>query len=260
MCYNGGMDVEVLLAAARRGAEPVVDDGMVDSVPPGGLPVVTHELPVVARGLPVVAHGLPAMVCGLSEMARELKAPIATLRQLALLFDEGRTDAKQIQTEMVEVSELAIRQVNDLMRLERLERGDYEMEPVAVRAVCAEACGELAKVTGKARAVEVECRNRIPLVVANRELLISAVYNFLLNAAIAAQDAVQLTLHDTRDGVQIAVRDFGPASMAMRPSELPLTIATRFLRYMRAETEVVRHRDGMSFCMWLPRSRQGMLW
>lgn len=201
MCYNGGMNVEDLVAAAR-----------------------------------------------------ELKMPLVTLRQLALSLTGAGVDDVRIQAEMVGVSERALRQVNDLMRLERLPSGLYGMEPVAVRAVCAEAMQLVADCE-----VEIQCRNRIPLVVANRELLGSVVYNMLDNAANAARDSVRLSLRDTRDGVEIAVRDRGPVLPAMRPGGLSIMLVTQFSQYMHAEVGTVRHRDGMSYLVWLPRSQQRSL-
>ena len=84
---------------------------------------------------------------------------------------------------------------------------------------------------------------------------------------------------DTRGLVKVAVRDYGPAltmniwrelkkgwlkqptSIAMRPgsSGLGLFIASRFSQYMRAEMGVVRHRDGTSFYVKLPISKQASL-
>ena len=68
--------------------------------------------------------------------AHELKAPLAVLRQLALSFDGMDTANERIRSEMVSVSERAIRQVNDLTRIKRLDERLFDMEPVAVRAVC----------------------------------------------------------------------------------------------------------------------------
>ena len=76
--------------------------------------------------------------------------------------------------------------------------------------------------------------------------------------------------------VQVKIRDYGPAlpidvwremkrgfvrkptSIAMRPgsSGLGLFIASRFSRYMHAEVGAVRHRDGTSFYINLPISKQ----
>lgn len=192
--------------------------------------------------------------------ARELKVPLSTLRQLALGLGMAGADDERIRAEMIGVSERAMRRVNDLLRLTRLTSGAYEMEPVAVRMVCAEAYDEVRRLAEPC-AVTVECRNRVPLVTANRELLSSMVYNLLLNATAVARDEVKMIVRDARGGVEIAIRDRGPVSMAMRPGAdgLAMVVATRFAEYLRAEMGAVRHRDGMSFCVWLPRSQQRRL-
>lgn len=234
MWYNGGMDVEVNDALARSAG--------VSGTATNGTRMAMCETPAIDD---------------LLVAARELKMPLATLRQLALSLS-GVGD-ERVCAEMVGVSERAMRQVNDLLRLEKLNSGLFEMEPVAIRAACAEACETVAQMP-MACEVVVEYRNRLPLVTANRELLTSVVYNLLINAAGAAHDLVRLVARDTRGGVEIAVRDRGPVATAMRPGVLATLTATRFAQYMHGEMTVRRHRDGMSYLLWLPRSQQRSLW
>lgn len=219
---------------------------------------------------------------GILVAAHELKGPLATLRQLALSFDEMDVEGERIREEMVEVSERAIRQVNDLTKIRRLEEGLFEMEPVAVKSVCDEVARELSylfRENERKLSVRYKCRNG--LVVANRELLYSVVYNFLLNAMHYAGEGTEarLTVREVRDKVRVDIRDFGPAlpvsvwremrkgfverptSIAMRPgsSGLGLFIASRFSRYMNAKVGAVRHRDGTSFYVELLKSKQASL-
>ena len=219
---------------------------------------------------------------GILVAAHELKGPLATLRQLALSFDDLDIQGEQIRTEMVEVSERAIRQVNDLTKIKRLEDGLFEMEPVAIRAVCDEVSKELSylfRENARKLTVSYKCRNG--LVVANWELLRSVVYNFLLNAMHYAGEGTEakLTVREVRDRVRVDIRDYGPAlpmdvwremrsgfverpvSIAMRPgsSGLGLFIASRFSRYMNAKVGAVRHRDGTSFYVELLKSKQASL-
>ena len=219
---------------------------------------------------------------GILVAAHELKGPLATLRQLALSFDEMDAEGERIRGEMVEVSERAIRQVNDLAKVRRLEDGLFEMEPVAVKSVCDEVSRELSylfRENGRELSVCYKCRNG--LVVANRELLFSVVYNFLLNAMHYAGEGTEarLTVREVRDKVRVDIRDFGPAlpmgiwremkrgfierptAIAMRPgsSGLGLFIASRFSRYMNANVGAVRHRDGTSFYVELLKSKQASL-
>ena len=219
---------------------------------------------------------------GILVAAHELKGPLATLRQLALSFDDMDAGGEQIRAEMVNVSERAIRQVNDLTKIRRLEDGLFEMEPVAVQAVCDDVTRELQylfRENGQRIKVRYKCRNG--LAVANRELLFSVVYNFLLNAVHYAEagTAAELEVREIRDKIRVDIRDFGPAlpmgiwremkrgwvekptSIAMRPgsSGLGLFIASKFSRYMKANVGAVRHRDGTSFYVELLKSKQASL-
>ncbi len=221
-------------------------------------------------------------VDGILVAAHELKGPLATLRQLALSFDGMDTEGERIREEMVNVSERAIRQVNDLTKMRRLEDGLFEMEPVAVRTVCDEVTRELSylfRENGQKLKVRYKCRNG--LVVANRDLLFSVVYNFLLNATHYAEEGseAEMVVSEVKDRVRVDIRDYGPVlskdiwkemrrgwiekptSIAMRPgsSGLGLFIASKFSRYMNAKVGAIRHRDGTSFYVELLKSKQASL-
>lgn len=220
-------------------------------------------------------------VDGVLVAAHELKAPLTVLRQLALSFDEMDVTNEHIRAEMVNVSERALRQVNDLTKISRLEDGLFEMEPVAVRAVCDDVARELGYLFAENhRELRIKYVNRTKLVNANRELLYSVVYNFLLNAMHYAEEGyAELKVGDAKGKVKIMIRDYGPAlpvgiwremkrgwieqpvSIAMRAgsSGLGLYIASKFSRYMGATVGAVRHRDGASFYVELPISKQASL-
>ena len=221
-------------------------------------------------------------VDGVLVAAHELKAPLAVLRQLALAFDGAGAQDEHIRAEMIDVSERAIRQVNDLAKVKRLEDGLFEMEPVAVREVCDAVSWELRHLFGcNQKQLKIKYTNRAKLVTANRELLHSVIYNFLLNAMHYSDDRTQtlLQVKDCKGKVQVAIRDYGPmlpvgiwrelkrgwiekpTEIAMRPesSGLGLFIASRFSRYMGAEVGAIRHQDGTSFYVNLPVSRQASL-
>ena len=221
-------------------------------------------------------------VDGILVAAHELKAPLTVLRQLALSFDEMDDAGERIRDEMVSVSERAIKQVNDLTKIRRLEDGLFAMEPVAVRSVCDEVTRELAYLFRfNKRDLFVKYSNQARLVVANRELLHSVIYNFLLNAMHYSGEETrsELLVRDYYGKVRVEIRDYGPAlpmdvwremkrgwvskptSISMRPgsSGLGLFIASRFSRYMHAEVGAVRHRDGTSFYVELNKSKQASL-
>ena len=222
-------------------------------------------------------------VSGILVAAHELKAPLAVLRQLALSLDDVDEKNEFIRDEMVSVSERAIKQVNDLVKISRLEEGLFEMEPVAVRAVCDDVARELAYLFRfNKRDLFIKYSNRSRLVTANRELLHSVIYNFLLNAMHYSGEETksELLVGEKGKNVRVEIRDYGPAlpidvwremkrgwvkkptSIAMRPgsSGLGLYIASKFARYMCASVGAIRHRDGTSFYVELPISKQMTLW
>lgn len=213
--------------------------------------------------------------------AHELKAPLAVLRQLALSLDfqDSEQSLEHTRSEMISVSERALKQVNDLAKIARLEDGLFKMEPVSVRAVCDDVTRELSYLFRfNNRNLFIKYSNRSKLVTANRDLLHSVIYNFLLNAMhySSEETASELFVKDNHDKVVIQIRDYGPAlpmdvwremkrgwlkkptSIAMRPgsSGLGLYIASKFSRYMNANVGAVRHRDGTSFFVELPISKQ----
>lgn len=223
-------------------------------------------------------------VNGILVAAHELKAPLSLMRQLALSLELApAADQSRIKSQLVNVSERALRQVNDLTKIARLKDGLFDMEPVSVRGVCDAVWRELSQLYRfEQRQLDLAYSNRHKLALANRELLFSVIYNFCANALHYSDAATtsRLVVRDRRDSIRISVRDFGPAlpfeiwqelrdhclnrpvDVAMRPgsSGLGLYIASQFSAYMHAEIGAVRHRDGTSFFVDLPLSRQANLW
>lgn len=218
-------------------------------------------------------------VDGILLAAHELKAPLAVIRQLAFAFSDMDAKNEHIRAEVISVSERAIKQVNDLAKIRRLEDGLFAMEPIAVREVCDAVSSELEYLFHyNRRDLCIKYRNKSKLVVANRDLLYSVVYNFLLNAMHYSGDETraEMIVSDAKDKIKITVRDYGPAlpmdvwreikrgwvnkptSIAMRPgsSGLGLYIASKFSKYMNAKIGAIRHRDGTSFYVELMISNQ----
>ena len=217
-------------------------------------------------------------VNGIFVAAHELKSPLSILRQLALSIDcTDQASLKDVQTKMIQVSERALRQVNDLTKIHCLDDGLFTLEPVSVRAICDEVTSELRYLYRQNhRDISEKYTNRSKLVIANRELLRSVIYNFCSNDA---HTKAEIAVRDKKGKIEIVVRDFGPAlplkiwrelkrgfineptSIAMRPdsSGLGLYIASKFSRYMHGEVSAIRHRDGTSFTLILPVSTQTSL-
>ncbi len=215
--------------------------------------------------------------------AHELKSPLSLLRQLALSMDfDDEKSLKMTQSRMIQVSERALRQVNDLTKINRLEDGLFTLEPVSIRAVCDEVTSELRFLyRANHRDISEKYTNKSRLVIANHDLLHSVIYNFCSNAMHYSDEntKAEISVRDKKGRVEIVVRDFGPAlptkiwkemkrgwineptSVAMRPgsSGLGLYIASKFSKYMNGEISAVRHRDGTSFTLVLPISTQATL-
>lgn len=219
---------------------------------------------------------------GVATVAHELKAPLSLMRQLALALEieDDSDEVKKMSEKMVATSERALRQVNDLTKVMRLEDGLFEMEPVNPRQVCEEVAKEMTTLFRYNRKeMKVKYRNKSTLVLGNRDLLRGVVSNFCLNALNYGSDEApsELFIRDVKGGmVRLGVRDYGPAvptavwkeirngtvkrpvEMAMRPgsSGLGLYIVSRFTDYMCGRFGLIRHRDGTTFYVDLPVSQQ----
>lgn len=215
-------------------------------------------------------------------VAHELKAPLSLVRQLALSLEleDSFEGVQDVGRQIVSTSERALRQVEDMLRVARLEDALFEMEPVNPRAICDDVSSELWQLFRfNRRELKIYYRNRRRLVVANPQLLRSVVYNFCLNAMNYGGEDLpsEIFVCDKgQDKIRIEVRDYGPAvptriwreikngivkkptEISMRPgsSGMGLYIAAKFANYMNAKFGLVRHRDGTSFYVDLPVSEQ----
>ena len=223
-------------------------------------------------------------VSGILVAAHELKAPLSLIRQLTLALDLAADEAakQRLRSQLVTVSDRALRQIDDLAKIARLEDGLFEIEPVGVRGICEAVLTEMHPLFHfEQRELRVKYRNRSRLALANRDLLYSVIYNFCVNAVRYSDlhSASLLSVQDSHGAIRISVRDHGPAlpatiwrelqtgilaqptTIAMRPgsSGLGLYIASEFARHMGAKLGAIRHRDGVSFYVDLPISQQAML-
>lgn len=223
-------------------------------------------------------------VSGILVAAHELKAPLCLIRQLVLAQSVAPDDAtkNRLQAQLVEVSERALRQVNDLAKIARLEDGLFTTEPVSVRGVCESVLQEIVPLFQfEQRRISASYVNKSRLAATNRDLLYSIIYNFCVNAVRYSdqQSSSCLLVSDHQGCIRVSVRDFGPAlptkiwrdlqndqllqptAIAMRPgsSGLGLYISVQFAHYLRAKLGAIRHRDGTSFYVDLPISKQAAL-
>lgn len=215
--------------------------------------------------------------------AHELKSPLSLLRQLALSLETDNFDESERQhvvEHMRLVSERALRLTTDLTKVERLDDGLFELEPVNPQQLCEEVAHDLAPLyKAYGREIIVTRRARPLLAVANRDLLRRVLLNFADNALHYSDETlpVELHAHSLADGelIRFSVRDYGPAlsidtwralretvarpqAIHARPgsSGLGLSIARQFAEAMNGTVGAIRHRDGATFYVDTYASRQ----
>lgn len=220
--------------------------------------------------------------------AHELKAPLALMRQTALLLQsqlEGesiaRTDAlKQLQR-ITLTSERALRLTSDLTKAARLEDALFSLEPINPEELCKDIVAELTPLfAAHGKTVTISGRRHPLLLVANRDLLRRILLGFNDNALHYSQPgtavSMQIKALKKSGTIRIGVRDYGPALSAdmwrklqsklhvapqaihARPesSGLGLYIASQFAEAMHGTIGAVRHKDGATFYVELQASSQ----
>lgn len=222
----------------------------------------------------------------LISVAHELKTPLCLIRQLAfsLRNDLSEREMMKIAEQISVTSERALRMVNELTKVARLEDALFDLEPVNPKRICEQAVKELEGYFAmNHRKLNVRYSNNFKLVVANPELLASIVYNLCGNAMYYSEKDTPSEMFvksvDFGHKVRIGVRDFGPSlpmniyrhlktgflkaptSIAMRPgsSGLGLYIVSRFAKYMHGRVGATRHDDGTTLFVDLLASNQRSL-
>jgi len=215
--------------------------------------------------------------------AHELKSPLALLRQLALSLEAGdmpESDRQEIVHHMKLVSERALRLTTDLTKVQRLEDGLFELEPINPQQLCEEVVYELSPLyRACGRELVVAARQRPLLAIANKDLLRRILLNFADNALYYGDETspVELSVSSRQHGetIRLGIRDYGPAlsvntwhslqDTALRPEQLyarpggsglGLTIARQFAQAMNGSVGATRHRDGATFHVDIHASRQ----
>lgn len=207
---------------------------------------------------------------GVIAAAHELKSPVALIRQLALsaeLVDDAAVRADMLQR-ITLVSERSLRLTENLTRAHAATATLFATEPVNAQQLCEEVAHELTPLyRAYNRELVVQKRRRMPLVVANRDLLRRILLGFGDNALqyTSGQQAV-FRLWKRDDRVRIGLRDFGPVVVGepiqqqriYRPesSGIGLSIAEKFAQVMHGTLGVTRHRDGMTYYVEMSQSEQ----
>lgn len=222
--------------------------------------------------------GLPSVLVA----AHELKTPLTLIRQLTLLLDDDLTseaDKKRIQQRIIQTSEQALQLTVDLANSANLTPSLFPLEPVNPLALCQQMAAETrfnAVLYGRKISWPRGGRNN-RLILANRTLLGRILANFLNNALKYTEDGSEIKVSVTaaKEAVRLSVRDFGPMmslkeyrrlvdemesrkTVRTRPesSGLGIYVASQFARAMNGQIGLIRHRDGLTFYVEMPISRQ----
>lgn len=216
--------------------------------------------------------------------AHELKSPLALIRQLTIELKstdimDGERD--MILTQIQLLSERSLRLSSDITKASSLQTSLFPNRPLNVSQLCEDVVDEMSPLylahdkTLTRRSVGV-----LPLAVANYDLLRRILLNFSDNALHYADQHGKVTMssqHLRRRGiVRVSVRDFGPAlpthiwrslrsahvempkSIVARPnsSGLGIKISGQFADVIGGKIGAIKHRDGASFFIDLPVSKQ----
>ncbi len=222
--------------------------------------------------------GLPSVLVA----AHELKTPLSLIRQLTLMLGDDLTseaDKKQIQQRIVQTSEQALQLTVDLANSANLTPSLFPLEPVNPLALCQQMAAETrfnAVLYGRKISWPRSGRNS-RLILANRTLLGRILANFLNNALKYTEDdsEIKVSVKAVGGAVRLSVRDFGPMmslkeyrrlldemdarkTVRTRPesSGLGIYVASQFARAMNGQIGLIRHRDGLTFYVEMPISRQ----
>lgn len=222
----------------------------------------------------ILSGNLPSLLA----LSHELKAPLALIRQHALMRhyykDQATYDKALRRIELA--AERSLRLVEGLTRTYRVS--EFDSEPIHLGRLCEDIAHQIQPLYTEAQqTIQLDIPRQPVLAVGNRDLLSSIVYGLCDNAFHYASDQpVLLKVAKRGDTARLSVIDHGPGmtkkeqraviekvgkspqSMSMRPgsSGLGLYIAGRFAEAMDGVLGVSQLRQGQSFFVELPRSRQ----
>ncbi len=215
--------------------------------------------------------------------AYELTSPLVLVRQLALELQSGAADEVQqheIAQQLQLVAEKSLRLSSDVTVYNKLQTTLFVNQPLNVRELVRDVCSEAHSLyEARGRTLVIRRTVRQPLVNANYDLLRRIVLNFIDNALEYSDSNGVVELYTQLVGgkelVRLGVRDYGPAlprqlwqsiqsgylspqPVHARPTTggIGLRIACEFAAATGAKIGATRHRDGASFFVDVPISKQ----
>lgn len=233
---------------------------------------------MVMRSWSDAEFGLPSVAVA----AHELKTPLALIRQMSLLLELGESEdeRKRLSRRITQLSEQTLRLVTDVATSANLNMELFPLEPVNPLTLINQMAFESQSMLEMYdRRVKWPPSRRVKrqLIVTNPVLMKRILVNFLTNSVKYSDKSLAIEVDVKRVGevVRFSVRDFGPAmslreyrqllrelevrkSIRTRPdsSGLGIYVASQFARSMGGRIGSIRHRDGLTFYVDMPLSKQ----
>ena len=160
--------------------------------------------------------------------AHELKTPLAIISHLASALADNALDTPEARRDSLQRIQLSVqrtmRLVQDLTTTYRISEQQLglalDFQPVNITQVCEEVAHEITPfATAHSQALHLELGRKSQLVVGDRELLHSVLFNLLDNALrhTPSETAVRIHLRRRSEVVRVCVHDSGPG---IQPSDM----------------------------------------
>lgn len=204
-------------------------------------------------------------------MAHELKAPLALIRQIALIHEHYSESEKETAFRRIEcLSDRSLRLVNLLTK--SYSQQEFDREVININQVVENVADEFLPIFKELdQSFELRLKKKSLLVRANKEILYSIISGLCDNALYygSKSQPIVFSTGENHGFARITVEDNGPhignsnlgskKTSPKRPnsSGLGLYIAEQFARRMESTIGMVRHRNsGMTFYLDVPVSKQ----
>lgn len=175
-----------------------------------------------------------------ANVSHELRAPLASIKAYTeLLLDDlsdGYGSARRFLSVIDRESDRLAALINDLLDISRLERGRFELHksPLVVDEVISDTVA-LLRVQAEMRRIEIQLDvpDGLPVVYANRDLLMTLVKNLLSNAIKFSHEGGRVQLRARVEGPELLL-DFVDRGMGIGAEDVPHL----FEKFHRAETAI----------------------
>lgn len=192
----------------------------------------------------------------ISVVSHELRTPLTSIRgALGLIVNQITGPLTPETAKLAAVAqqncERLLRLVNDILALEKLESGQFEMvlQPVAPARILADAVAANSLYAAKFGAVfQLSVPPDLPMAIADAERLMQVMANLLSNAAKFTRPGSTVLVEATASGrhVQLSVRDRG--------NGIPAAIQSRiFEKFTQGESANTRGREGSGLGLSIAR-------